>query len=211
MKNNINSSLFKILILFLYSNFSFAQNIQFEAEIIEANDSEYIVASNNVIIDDGLGAKIFGDKVIIDKKKIYTISGDVIFKDDKNQIEINTEKIIYDGLKKNINTIGLTTILKDNLYNIFSSDIKYNMLEEIITSDKKTTIKDNFENTISLKDLNISLRNNSLIANNAKLIDKELNVYLIKIFIIIFKEKVSWKDVIVNKDNKLSKKDISSN
>ena len=100
------------------------------------------------------------------RKKIYTISGDVIFKDDKNQIEINTEKIIYDGLKKNINTIGLTTILKDNLYNIFSSDIKYNMLEEIITSDKKTTIKDNFENTISLKDLNISLRNNSLIANN---------------------------------------------
>ncbi len=208
MKNNIYSSLFKILVLFfLYSNFSFAQNIQFEAEIIEANDSEYIVASNNVIIDDGLGAKIFGDKVIIDKKKkIYTISGDVIFKDDKNQIKINTEKIIYDGLKKNINTIGLTTILKDNLYNIFSSDIKYNMLEEIITSDKKTTIKDNFENTISFKDLNISLRNNSLIANNAKLIDKELNVYLIKsIYYNFQKEKLVGKDVVVNKDNKLSK------
>lgn len=74
MKNNIYSSLFKILILFfLYSNFSFAQNIQFEAEIIEANDSEYIVASNNVIIDDGLGAKIFGDKVIIDKKKKFIL------------------------------------------------------------------------------------------------------------------------------------------
>ena len=143
-----------------------------------------------------MGAKIFGDKVIIDKKKIYTISGDVIFKDDKNQIEINTEKIIYDGLKKNINTIGLTTILKDNLYNIFSSDIKYNMLEEIITSDKKTTIKDNFENTISLKDLNISLRNNSLIANNAKLIDKELNVYLIKNIYYNFQEKkLVGKDV----------------
>ena len=140
------------------------------------------------------------------RKKIYTISGDVIFKDDKNQIEINTEKIIYDGLKKNINTIGLTTILKDNLYNIFSSDIKYNMLEEIITSDKKTTIKDNFENTISFKNLNISLRNNSLIANNAKLIDKELNVYLIKnIYYNFQKEKLVGKDVVVNKDNELSK------
>ena len=153
-----------------------------------------------------MGAKIFGDKVIIDKKKIYTISGDVIFKDDKNQIKINTEKIIYDGLKKNINTIGLTTILKDNLYNILSSDIKYNMLEEIITSDKKTTIKDNFENTISFKNLNISLRNNSLIANNAKLIDKELNVYLIKnIYYNFQKEKLVGKDVVVNKDNELSK------
>ena len=68
MKNNFNFFLLKVsFFIFVMFESVLAQSFQFEAEIIETNDDNYIVASNNIIIKDALGAKIFGDKLIRNK------------------------------------------------------------------------------------------------------------------------------------------------
>ncbi len=184
-----------------------AQSFQFEAEIIETNDDNYIVASNNIIIKDALGAKIFGDKLIINKtSKIYTITGNVIYEDETNLTSINADKIIYNEENKTINTEGPTTLEKNNLYFIKSSDIEYDLLKKNISSNNKTEIEDNLKNKILLNNLNISLIENLLTANKAKLIDKDLNIYEIKnIYYDFQKKKLIGKDVTVNRDNSLSK------
>ena len=211
MKNNLNLFIFKVsfYILIIFEG-ALAQSFQFEAEIIETNDDNYIVASNNVVIEDVFGAKIFGDKVILDKlNKIYTISGNVTYEDKANLIIINADKIIYNDINKIINTEGPATLEKNNLYKIQSFDIEYNLIEKRISSNKKTTIKDNLKNKILIKNLNISLNDNLLIAKNVELIDKDLNIYTIKnIYYDFQKKKLIGKDVTVNRDNSSSKIDF---
>ena len=116
MKNNFDHFQLKVLFfIFIFFESVFAQSLQFEAGIIETNDDNYIVASNNVVIKDALGAKIFGDKVILDKaSKIYTITGNVSYEDKANLIIINTDKIIYNDVNKIINTEGSATLEKKN-------------------------------------------------------------------------------------------------
>ena len=211
MKNNFNLFLFKVsFFIFIIFESVFAQSLQFEAEIIETNDDNYIVASNNVVIKDDLGAKIFGDKVILDKaSKIYTITGNVIYEDKTNLIIINADKIIYNDVNKIINTEGPATLKKNELYIIQSFDIEYDLLKKKISSNKKTIIEDNLENKILIKNLNISLNDNLLIAQDAELIDKDLNIYAIKnIYYNFKKKKLVGKDVTVNRDNSLSKIDF---
>ena len=211
MKNNFNLFIFKVsfFILIIFESV-LAQSFQFEAEIIETNDNNYIVASNNVVIKDVFGAKIFGDKVVLDKlNKIYTISGNVTYEDKTSLIIINADKIIYNDINKIINTEGPATLKKDNLYKIQSSDIEYNLIEKRISSNKKTTIKDNLENKILIKNLNISLNDNLLIAEDVELVDKDLNTYIIKnIYYNFQKKKLIGKDVTVNRDNSLSNIDF---
>jgi LPS-assembly protein len=200
---------FQLLILFFIFfiiKTASAQNIKFEAEVIETNDDKYIVASNNVIIDDGLGSKIYGDKLILDKKKkLHTIIGNVIYKDESIGVTIETNEIIYNESKKNIITSGLTTLKKNDLYSAKSSNIRYDLLQKKIFSDSETTINDNLGNIILIKNLKISLNNNLLIAKNVQLTDKELNKYSIKNIYYNFQEKkLIGKDVSVNENNNLS-------
>tara|TARA_B100000989_G_scaffold282825_1_gene248229 strand:+ start:13124 stop:15526 length:2403 start_codon:yes stop_codon:yes gene_type:complete len=207
MKSNFNFFLKVLFFLFIMFKSVFAQSFQFEAEIVETNDDNYIVASNNIIIKDAKGAKIFGDKLILDKKsKIYTITGNVIYEDKINLISINADKIIYNEVDKIINTEGPATLEKNNLYLIKSSDIEYDLLKKKISSNKKTTIEDNLKNKILIKNLDISLNDNLLIANDAELLDKDLNIYEIKnIYYDFQKKKLIGKDVTVNRDNSSSK------
>ena len=211
MKNNFNFFLLKVsFFIFVMFENVLAQSFQFEAEIIETNDDNYIVASNNVIIKDALGAKVFGDKLILDKvSKIYTITGNVNYVDKTNLVSLNADKIIYNEVNKIINTEGPTILEKNNLYIIKSSDIEYDLLKKKISSNKKTTIEDNLKNKILIKDLNISLNDNLLIAKDAELIDKDLNIYEIKnIYYDFQKKKLIGKDVTVNRDNSSSKIDF---
>ena len=211
MKNNFNFFLLKVsFFIFVMFENVLAQSFQFEAEIIETNDDNYIVASNNVIIKDALGAKVFGDKLILDKvSKIYTITGNVNYVDKTNLVSLNADKIIYNEVNKIINTEGPTILEKNNLYIIKSSDIEYDLLKKRISSNKKTTIEDNLKNKILIKDLDISLNDNLLTAKDAELIDKDLNKYEIKnIYYDFQKKKLIGKDIIVNRDNSSSKIDF---
>ena len=70
-----------------------------------------------------------------------------------------------------------------------------------------TLIKDKLGNLISFKEYNISLENQLITTNQAKLTDKELNIYQIdKLYYDYDREMIVGKDIEVNIDNKISSK-----
>ena len=128
MRNRLKT-FFILLILFSFNfvNPIYSNEIEFEAENIETIDENLINASNNIIISDSQGNKIYGDKLIIKNKKIYTISGDVIFENINDAIKLNTKKIIFNLNDHTIRSFGSTKITKDNSYFVNTSNILYNI------------------------------------------------------------------------------------
>ncbi len=209
MKNKI----FKIILLLFISNYIssslvLSSEIKFEAENIETNNEDFITATNNIIIKDDNGIEIYGDILLIDKKKReYSVSKNVVLKDINNQIIINAKKIIYSEKRNIIFSEGIANIKKDNQYEIETKDITFDRAQEKITSKKETIIKDNNRNTFKMDALFINIKKNLLSAKNTELIDKDSNIYEIKNLLYDFeKKKILGKDIVVNKDNKISSK-----
>ncbi len=209
MKNKI---LRHIIQLFLILSFLitpiYAQNFEFEAANIETINEDFISASKDVIIKNNNGIEISGESLLFDKKnKIFTISDKVIFKDLNNSILINAEKIIFDEIENIVRTFGVSKIIKEDTYIVQGDDIFFDRNEKKIFSEKPTIIKDFSGNTFEIEKLQIYLNDNLLIADNSNLIDKDLNVYSIKNLYFNFKsKKLIGKDIVVNKDNKISNK-----
>ena len=206
MKNRLK--IFFILQILFFFNFvtpALSNEIEFEAENIESIDENLIKASNNIIISDNQGNKMYGDKLTIKDKKIYTISGDVIFENINESVKLNAAKIIYNVNDNIIRSFGNTRITKDNSYFVNTSNIIYTIKNGNISSQEKTFVEDLQSNKIEVNNFNISLTENLFKADNAYIIDKNLNQYeLEKIFYDFKKNKILGKDLILNQDNNLS-------
>ena len=110
MKNKFKFYLYLYLVLFFSNiNVSYSNELNFEAKNISSINDDIITASDEVVITDQLGNEIFADQLIIDNKKIYTISKNVLLKNSINLLEINSEKIIFD---QNKNTFFLKALQK---------------------------------------------------------------------------------------------------
>ncbi len=70
MKNKFQFFFIRISIIFflLISN-SYTETFEFEAENIETINNDFIKASNKIIVKNNLGITIYGEKLILDKKK----------------------------------------------------------------------------------------------------------------------------------------------
>ena len=109
MKNKIN-----LLLIFasfiLFANLSLAEEINFESNTIDIlNKGELIKATGNVkaIVENGL--VISGDKSEYNKKKsILTITGNVLVEDNKKNIYLETDEVIYKKDQEIIITKGKT-------------------------------------------------------------------------------------------------------
>ena len=208
MINKIFKNLINSLIFIFLSTASISQEITFEAENIETVNENIISATNNVIITDSEGGKIFGNNLLIDKnKKIFTISNNVVYKDLKNLLTIKTDEINFYEISNIINTSGLTTIEYNNKYLLEGKNITFDKNENKIFSSDLALIKDKFDNQISFEEYNILLDDQLLTTNKAKLTDKELNIYQIdKLYYDYDREMIVGKDVEVNIDNEISSK-----
>tara|TARA_B100001063_G_C16771326_1_gene561812 strand:- start:1780 stop:4167 length:2388 start_codon:yes stop_codon:yes gene_type:complete len=208
MKNKLINYLILFFSIFCFTTALFSNEINFEAENIETDDKNLIKASNNVIITDKNGNKIYSNKLLIDnQKKIYTISENVVIENINNSTVLNSEKIIYDLKKNKIFSPDNVTINKNKKYFIETSNIIYNLNTKEISSKEKTIIKDLQANKINVENFIVSLKENVFIANNAYIIDKELNNYDIKKLYYDFNNnRILGQDTIVNGDNKLSSK-----
>ncbi len=202
---------FKTFFIFLFSIFFYlcspviSNEIKFEAENIETIDKNLITATNNIVISDSYGNKIYGNKLIIQDEKFYTITGNVIFTNINNSLKLNTDKITYNVNDNIIRTIGDTKIVKDDSYFISTSNVLYNIKDEKISSSEETLLEDLQSNKVKIKNFNISLTENLFRANNAYIIDKSLNQYELEKFFYDFNQKrILGKDVILNQDNNLS-------
>ena len=205
MKNKLLIFLILIKFTFSFQIPLFSDEIKFEAENIETIDENLIIANNNIVVNDNYGNKIYGDKLEIKDKKVYIISGNVIFENTDNTIILNTDKINYNENTSIVKTFGNTNIEIDNSYFLNTSNISYNLLTKKIFSGEKSLIKDSNLNKIELDEFTLYLKKNILKANQANIIDKNLNQYEIEKLIYDLKEKIILgKDVSINEDNKLS-------
>tara|TARA_B100000989_G_scaffold127253_1_gene94467 strand:- start:6037 stop:8436 length:2400 start_codon:yes stop_codon:yes gene_type:complete len=206
MKNKSKFFFFFFIPIFFYLvSPTLSNEIKFEAENIETIDKELITATNNVIVSDSKGNKIYGNKLTIKDEKIYTIVGDVIFENIDDSIKLNTKKIIYNIYENKIKTIGDTKIIKNDTYFIDTSNIIYDIKNKKISSKEKTFIEDLQSNKIEIENFNFLLKESLLKANSAKIIDKNLNHYELKKFYYDLKNNsILGKDLTLNQNNNLS-------
>ena len=207
MKNKIKLIIgVYLLSLFLVSNIVYSNEFNFEAKNITSVKDEIITASENVIITDNKGNQIFADQLIINNKtRIHTILKNVTLENSLNSLKIESDKVIFDENKYTFFSDGPTKINKKNIYFIDGSNILFDQKNDFLTSEDKTLIKDTLKNEINLKKFNIFLNENYLIAHDAIIKDKDLNIYNInKIYYDFKNKKIYGKDVNINEDNKLT-------
>jgi len=207
MRNNFINFLFLFLVLLINFNLKVSANeINFEAKNIETIDENLISASENVLIYDSNGNKIYSDKLLIDnKKKIFTIKENVTLKNDGKKIIVSANEIIFNQNKNTIKSFGVTKINKNDRYFINTSNITYNLSTENIFSNENTILNDSESNIIDVQNFKLNLKENIFIANDVVITDKNLNIFEIKkIYYDFAKRRMLGQDVEINEDNKLS-------
>tara|TARA_B100000674_G_scaffold486016_1_gene493771 strand:- start:2549 stop:5128 length:2580 start_codon:yes stop_codon:yes gene_type:complete len=125
--------------------------------------------------------KVSGENAIIDRgTKILELTDSVILEDLINEYKIFSEKIIYNQLEEVFQSFNKTKINFQDKYQIEANDIFYDKNKNIIFSENKATILDNFENKFKLSNFNFDLDKKVFKANNIELIDKDNNTLELK-------------------------------
>ena len=195
------------ILIFLISNTTLSSEINLKAENIETIDKNLVKASGNIIIEDESGLEITGENLEANNLKgKYIIENNVVIKDSIRNLLIKSNKIILNKKSNVIKSIGLTEIEAKNNLSILSSDITFDRKNEIIFTDKESELKDVNFNTLIIKNLRISLNDNSLRSDAGTLIDKELNEFEIKnIYYDFSKKEILGQDIDLNNNNELDK------
>ncbi len=145
---------FKIIIIFFFSILSvknvFAiEDFKFESKSIEFKDDVYIIAKEGVKATTSDGLEIFAEKSEYNKKtKILNLEKNVSIFDKTQNLEINSDNIVYNKSLEKITTESNTKIkIKDNHF-IYGKNMIFLRSKFIITSKEPTIIKDKFNNEI---------------------------------------------------------------
>ncbi len=145
MKNNF----IKILLFFLLSNVSFADELE--------------ISAKNISLDK--------------KKEISIFQDDVIIIDKDNNI-IKTDYAVYDYKLQIIEAKGDTVITTSKGYIVETKDINFNKNKNFINSESSTLIKDVQNNKIYLENFNYQMKRNIFKSVGLiKVIDKSNNTY----------------------------------
>ena len=181
MKNkNIIFVSFLILIFSSFFQINADQIINFDVTEIEIKEKgNLLIGKNrgNISINDD--SNIESNAFIYDKSKnIITFSGDVISVDKKNDIKIYSNLVLFDNNIKIISSYGKTKVLISSKYTLNTEDLVFDKNNMSITSKKKTSIIDNFNNYYSFEKFVYSINDEILKASNITLknnINDEIN------------------------------------
>ena len=145
MKNNF----IKILLFFLLSNVSFADELE--------------ISAKNISLDKKKEISIFQDEVIII---------------DKDNNIIKTDYAVYNNKLQIIEAKGDTVITTSKGYIVETKDINFNKSKNFINSESSTLIKDVQNNKIYLENFNYQMKQNIFKSVGLiKVIDKSNNTY----------------------------------
>ena len=145
MKNNF----IKILLFFLFTNVSFADELE--------------ISAKNISLDKKKEISIFQDEVIII---------------DKDNNIIKTDYAVYNNKLQIIEAKGDTVITTSKGYIVETKDINFNKNKNFINSESPTIIKDVQNNKIYLENFNYQMKQNIFKSVGLiKVIDKSNNTY----------------------------------
>tara|TARA_B100001057_G_scaffold181109_1_gene181821 strand:- start:942 stop:3332 length:2391 start_codon:yes stop_codon:yes gene_type:complete len=199
MKNKILTSITTILIFFILIIELKAENdFVFESNSLEiSGDGNLITAKNGVTINSNDGLKITSNesKYFKIEQKLF-LQGDVVVIDAAKNLIIKSNEIEYDRNIEKIISKNETFINIDNNFLINTYDIEYLRLENIFSSNKKTTLTDNFTNKIETNSFKYFVNQKEFKSKNILLTDKFSNRYISKeTSIDLKKNEIAAKDI----------------
>ena len=201
MRNNFKYKSIILLIFFLYSLNTYAEELKFEASSIEIKDKDKIViAKNGVKIFTGNNVVIDADQMRYDKeKKFLQANGNIVITNQIENIKIYSDNITYNKNTERIISSGNVEVSFENNYFLNTKEIIYlkNSGEIIINYDTK--LKDNVGNKIEFEKLSFSINDKLIKGKMVKLLDVEKNFYNFDNAIIDFSnDKIIAENVSIN-------------
>ena len=189
MKNKIKIFLSLIIINLLIASYAISEEIKFEANSIELIDKDKkIKAKKNVKIFNE-NETIYSDEMEYDRSsQTIEARGNVRVENDKDKFKIFSDELNYS--KKNEKIVFNKNVkieLDSNI--LFNTDqVVYNKLNDEISINSFSKIKDNFGNKISSKNLKFIIDKKLLKINSVEMIDQLKNKYFFDKAIIDFKK-----------------------
>ncbi len=189
MKNKIKIFLSLIIINLLIASYAISEEIKFEANSIELIDKDKkIKAKKNVKIFNE-NETIYSDEMEYDRSsQTIEAKGNVRVENDKDKFKIFSDELNYS--KKNEKIVFNKNVkieLDSNI--LFNTDqVVYNKLNDEISINSFSKIKDNFGNKISSKNLKFIIDKKLLKINSVEMIDQLKNKYFFDKAIIDFKK-----------------------
>ena len=179
MKNKFNLKLFVLFIYFLYFFSANSEELKFEASSIEIIDKDKII-----IAKDGVKV-LLGDEITINanqmrydkENKLLNAEGNIVVKNQVENIEIYSDNIFYDKNLEKIISSGNVEINFENNYTLKTEEITYLKKTAEVIINYPTKISDKFENEIELGRLNFNVKEKLLKGKLVNLNDKEKNFY----------------------------------
>ena len=188
----------------MISNNTFANEFIFETKEINVYENgDIIKASNGIAKSTKNNFSITGKEFEFNNRNstLTVIKGVALFQN--QNIEIIANKINYNEDKSLFSAYG-NVVIKDLLNSIVikSKNITFNIKNNTIVSEKKTTIDDNLGNYFSSKSLLYKINDKLIKIENANLIDFQNNKYQIeKAFIDLKLNRLIGKDISINFNN----------
>ena len=205
MKNK-NFTIYIILLIILFTNYSFSDEFKFEAsEITILENGNIVKASGDVKIISNDNLEITADNSFYNKEKlILELEGNIIVNDIKNNIKIFTNKINYFKEKEIIIAENKVRSEVKGKYIVDSTELIFNRNLLEISSSSNTTLKDNFENIFSSGEFLLRINEDILNAKNLNLRDNENNdLFLDDAVVDLNNNEIIGKNININFDNSL--------
>ena len=156
--------------------------------------------TGNVRFFDNSNNRAIGEILIIDEKNnLATLEGNVVLINEIKQLEINTDKIKFNLIDNTLLTGKDTKIVKDKIYILNGGQILFDKNKETLASNDNSILFDDVGNKIEIRNFILKIKENSFLANNVKIVDKNLYEYeLNNIFYDFKKKEILGKDAKIN-------------
>ena len=201
MKNNFIKILLTLILSFNINEYVKSDQLIFESETIELKDGGNIIeASNGVEIQGINNIKIKAKNSFYNNlDSELLLKDDVVFHENKKNIKIFSDEVLY---KRNIEKIisnGKTQIQLADKYKIIADNIEYLKKENIIQSNSKTVLLDKFNNQINVNNFKYLTDKNLFYGNNVSMLDADKNNYSLEnVMINLNNHTLLAKDVEIN-------------
>ena len=179
MRNNLILKLIFFLIFYINISNSYSEELKFEASSIEIIDKDkIIIAKEGVKILSGDEIIIFADQMRYNKvKEFLKASGNIVVKNEIENIENKNENITFNKKKEKIVSSGNVKIKFDDNYTLKTKEVIYLKNSEEILINNTSKIIDHLGNEIEFEKLIYSVIDKLIKGKMVKLLDPEKNFY----------------------------------
>ncbi len=201
MKKKIRFIILLVCVFFISQIKLISDEFYFEGEEIQILDEgNKLISKNGVKITTNTNLIFEGQEFEYDKTKLeLVLSNNVIIRDIKKNIIIKTNKIKYLKKSENLFTYQTTEVNLDDKYLIKSKDVVFDRSKGILSSNKDTSITDNYKNELISNEFKFFTEDQIIKAKEALIKDNFGNNTLLKNFVSSLNDDQFFgKDVKIN-------------